>query len=283
MNDMNRELIHENLNTAFVDVSALVRHLSGLQFVGGIHIELSSYEADIIFNGGKKVAAREYDHTAGRFAEGDHALKRILIRAQDPCGHISVYAQRAEADDPERVFIDRAIAAEAKRAAGEMNSPAILSISPIKIGAERPGKVMDVLNKKRSAQGEDEMWRDRLELTAELLRSMDSSFAAAKLDFEEAFRNACGIFEADHTFLSPESGFTYHNGRISLPSRPLPEIFAAGIASVIRHILTRVAERRHFGRLHQITTHRMRVLLHRKKGHYERLGMARRLETLLGI
>ena len=45
---MKKQPIHQNLNTSFVNVAALVRYLRGLQFVGSIRIELASYEADII-------------------------------------------------------------------------------------------------------------------------------------------------------------------------------------------------------------------------------------------
>ena len=48
-----------------------MRYLRGLQFVGSIRIELSSYEADIIFTSTNKITAREYDHIAGRISHGD--------------------------------------------------------------------------------------------------------------------------------------------------------------------------------------------------------------------
>ena len=71
---MNRDPIHQNLNTSFVNLGALVRYLRSLQFVGSIRVDFSSYEADIILNGSRAVRAREYDHIAGRISQGEHAF-----------------------------------------------------------------------------------------------------------------------------------------------------------------------------------------------------------------
>jgi hypothetical protein len=68
--------IHENLSTAFVDLTALVRHLRGLQFVGSVRLEFASYEAEIFFTPTKRIQAREYDRLAGRIAQGERALER---------------------------------------------------------------------------------------------------------------------------------------------------------------------------------------------------------------
>src|SRR5215210_6521936 len=108
---MKKEPIHQNLNTSFVDVGALVRYLRGLQFVGSIRIELSSYEADIVFTSSKTIIAREYDHIAGRISHGQQALQRILIRAKEPHGRIHVYKA---GDGDGTVFIDKSIVSGAR-------------------------------------------------------------------------------------------------------------------------------------------------------------------------
>ena len=71
---MKKQPIHQNLNTTFVNVEALVRYLRGLSFVGSIRIELASYEAEIVFTSSKTVRAREYDHDAGRISHGEEVL-----------------------------------------------------------------------------------------------------------------------------------------------------------------------------------------------------------------
>ena len=88
---MKNRPIHENLDTSFVNLSALVRYLRRRQFVGGVRVELSGYEADIVLTAENQMKVREHDRIAGRIAEGEEALQRLLIRAREPGGIINVY------------------------------------------------------------------------------------------------------------------------------------------------------------------------------------------------
>src|SRR6476620_11561615 len=110
---MKQRLIHRNLSTTFVDIDGLVRHLRDLQFVGVVHIELCSYEADIIFTATKRLQARERDHAAGLTSQGADAFRRILVRAREPHGRLHVYQSMTNADD-RKIHIDEAIAARAR-------------------------------------------------------------------------------------------------------------------------------------------------------------------------
>lgn len=93
---MKNRPIHENLDTSFVNLSALVKYLRRRQFAGQVRIELSGYEADIYLSAENQLRVREYDHIAGRIAEGEEALQRILIRSREPGGIINVYQTVAE-------------------------------------------------------------------------------------------------------------------------------------------------------------------------------------------
>ena len=88
---MKNRPIHENLDTSYVNLSALVRYLRRRQFCGNVRVELSGYEADIAINGEDQMRVREHDRIAGRVSEGDEALQRLLIRAREPGGIINVY------------------------------------------------------------------------------------------------------------------------------------------------------------------------------------------------
>lgn len=114
---MNGEPIHENLSTAFVDLPSLVRHLRDLQFSGIVFIELSSYQAEILFAGNGKIYGREYDHLVGRIAQGNAALIRILRRSREKIGRISIARLSAAeiAKYARKPFIDDRIAAEATK------------------------------------------------------------------------------------------------------------------------------------------------------------------------
>jgi hypothetical protein len=88
--------IHENLDTAFVNVAALVRYLQARKFTGRIHVELDEYDADVFLNADASPNVRETDHATGRTAVGDAALQRLLVRAREAGGLVSVYEELAE-------------------------------------------------------------------------------------------------------------------------------------------------------------------------------------------
>src|SRR5215203_5540289 len=93
---MKNRPIHENLDTSFVNLSALIKYLRRRQFAGHVRVELSGYEADIYLTAENGLKVREYDHIAGRIAEGEETLQRILIRSREPGGIINVYQTVAE-------------------------------------------------------------------------------------------------------------------------------------------------------------------------------------------
>jgi hypothetical protein len=97
---MNNRPIHENLDTSYVNLSALVRYLRRRQFAGNVRVELSGYEADISLTATNEMRVREHDRIAGRVAEGEEALQRILIRAREPGGIINVYQAFSEETAP---------------------------------------------------------------------------------------------------------------------------------------------------------------------------------------
>lgn len=113
---MKGEPIHKNLSTAFVDLPSLIRYLRDLQFSGIVFVELSSYQAEIIFTSGGRIFAREYDHLIGRIAQGNGAFIRILRRSKEKIGRVSIVRlSSAEIRNYVRKpFIDDRVAAEAR-------------------------------------------------------------------------------------------------------------------------------------------------------------------------
>src|SRR5918999_5784363 len=83
--------VHENLDTAYVNLAALIHYLRQRDFQGHVHVLLDEYEADIFLSVGEKPGIRETDHATGRTDEGEAALQRLLVRAREPGGLVSVY------------------------------------------------------------------------------------------------------------------------------------------------------------------------------------------------
>ncbi|HUR97501.1 MAG TPA: hypothetical protein VMZ26_05465 [Pyrinomonadaceae bacterium] len=264
---MKKEPIHRNLNTSFVNVSALVSYLRGLQFVGSIRLELSSYEADIIFTGSNKIIAREYDHIVGRISHGEQALERILIRSKEPHGRIHVYKS---ADGPAghyngSVFVDKIIVSGARSMAasdgGALARDGRRTVLPGRSESEN-ALVLGALS--------------------DLLRIIDESLAKRNLSFGGAFRNACKTIAADFPFMThSEEAIVYRNGKIRLTSNADSSSVAAAVFAALEPIFSRLRSDDKYAELLHPLVNKLRECAAARKPEYVSLGLMSRLETLL--
>lgn len=87
-------VVHQHLDTAYVNLAALVRHFQQRDFEGRVHIELDEYDADIYLSARAQPRVRERDHVTGRESTGEGALQRVFVRASEPGGLISVFEGR---------------------------------------------------------------------------------------------------------------------------------------------------------------------------------------------
>ena len=277
---MMRNPIHKNLNTAFVNLAALVRHLRTLQFVGTIHVEMSSYEADIEFTAANTMRASEHDHVEARIAYGEKALQRIIVRAKEPGGRISVY-RGSEPRSERTVFVDRAIIARANRMIADTGDTPVRNfcrgLADLSVKLPAGNKACDNTN-------EHENWTEVLNLVSELLRTVDESFSRSNINFSEAFKNACGFISGEHPFLDPDSDvFSYIDGFISVRQRLSGFDLASGIVAALARILNRLREDSYFRKTHHLALHRIRVLANQRKSQFDRHLITNQLEHLLGV
>ena len=261
---MKKEPIHQNLSTSFVNVAALVNYLRGLQFVGSIRIELSSYEADIIFSSSRKITAREYDHIAGRISHGEHALQRILIRAKEPHGRIHVYrAGHGYAGGDEPVFIDKAIITNAREMAASLG------------GTRSRGAGFDVFSSERENSS-------LLGALSDLLRIVDESLAVGKLSFPAAFRIACDRVAHAFPFMQNANGaLAYKDGEIVLNVEVDSDDITAAVFAALRPIFKRLRQHAKYSELLRISSDRLREISTARSSEFVRLGLMRHIEALL--
>lgn len=342
---MKNRPLHENLDTSFVNLSALLRYLRRRQFVGSIRVELSGYEADIVLNKENQMNVREYDRIAGRIAEGEEALQRLLIRAREPGGIIHVYQQTAEtektqaesiskptikipnlsAETPPRAAaqLTETAVTEAKKAVANGNSvtvkavpaeiPPAVKVLPTTGGDaakieiikqpaieknEKPAAAKPKIKlpdfpfelsnhfegkaKKNRLSGEE--WQTLLNLTGELLKTIDDCLVKAKLDFTAAFQKAGAEVSADYPFLNPTAEiFVYKHGKLGMSEQTNAKIFAAGINEALRRILDKLAASPKFAEVHRYTVHKIIALIHQRKPLYDKFSITPQLEKNLGI
>lgn len=309
---MKNRPLHENLDTSFVNLSALIKYLRRRQFAGQVRIELSGYEADIYLTAENQLKVREYDHIAGRIAEGDEALQRILIRSREPGGIINVYQTVAENES----LIEKTEAVsivekkEPKPALMIENKPSDIKINgtngkpKIEVPANGSGQpetpkteekisapktILPKLpfelsnkfeNRAKQAALSDEDRELFLNLTGELLGTVDRSLATAKLEFTSAFQKACAEIAADYPFLTT---LDYSKGKIYYADHTNPKFFVAGILEALRRILDKLAQNPKFAEVHRSTTQKILALIHQRRPFYDRFSMTKPLEKILGI
>jgi hypothetical protein len=321
---MKNRPIHENLDTSFVNLSALIKYLRRRQFVGQVRIELSGYEADIYLTAENQLKVREYDHIAGRIAEGEEALQRILIRSREPGGIINVYqtvaenevvqkVENFEVEKPKKkesviepmaepVLQNKPLPAEIKGTNGNGNGQPKVEFpaggnaqtsaneaskkneSPLSAPKSKlPNLPFEFTNRVESKAKQPNLSNeDRellLNLTSELLGTIDRSLAMAKLDFTTAFQKACAEISADYPFLTT---LDYSKGKIYFAADANSKFFVAGILEALRRILEKLGANPKFGEVYRYATQRILALIHQRRPFYDKFSIAKPLEKILG-
>ncbi|HEX8891523.1 MAG TPA: hypothetical protein VF779_20410 [Pyrinomonadaceae bacterium] len=205
--------VHQNLDTAYVNLAAFVRYLQQRQFDGYIHVELDEYDADVLLSANGEAHVRERDHTTGREAEGGDALQRLFVRAIEPGGLVSVYEnvveEESNIEDDELAAIDELP----------------------EIGAAQT----------TTADEEDE-WHGLVRLSGELIATIERAALSAGADFANIFRVVRLGMADDFPFLDPSAGrFDYAHGIVDLRAQPNQSAYVSSIAEAMRRVVDKIA------------------------------------------
>ena len=204
--------VHENLDTAYANLAALVRYLEARDFTGLVHVELEEYGGDLFLHAGRETRARERNYATGQVSEGAEARQRLLVRASEPGGLVSVY--EGETEEAERRDWTAALGGEA---------------------APAPG-----------ASAEEAERRELLQLSGELLGSVERAVLVAGGDFATALHEARVSLTEDFPFLDPLSRrFEYEDGTVRLHAEPSAGLYVSGINEALRRVVERVATVEH--------------------------------------
>lgn len=294
---MKNRPIHENLDTSFVNLSALIRYLRRRQFVGHVRIELSGYEADIYLTAENLLQVREYDHIAGRIAEGEEALQRIFIRSREPGGIINVYQTVSEPEvraekketEPEKQLPSPAVP-QIKVASSNSKSLTGLAVNG-KVPSGKPEvppkpKLPNVpfeFSNKYEAKAKPivlsaEEQALLFNLLGELLGTIDRSLAMANLNFRLAFQKACAEVYSDYPFLK---FLEYSKGKITLDNPPNAKIMVTGVLEILRRILDKLNANPKFAEVYRYTNQRIFALVNQRKSHYDKFFITAGLQKIL--
>lgn len=294
--------VYENLDTSFVNLSALIRFLRERNFAGNLTLRLSGYDADIAFDGNGRMTAREHDRIAGRIAEGDEAFQRVLIRARESGGKIQVFQtveetesferetqpvtenyNKKHADAPREVFKKPTVIEQPvlKNQEEDLFLDEKEKSEPLPL--EFSNQVEERARQTQATTAEE--WQTLLQLTSELLGTIDKTLAAAGLDFQAAFSKARAEIADDYPFLKSSTGeFSYSNGKITLRDESVnAKIFAAGINEALRRILDKLDSNQKFEEVFRQVAQAILALIHRHKPLYDKFFITPQLEKSLGV
>lgn len=217
-------IVHENLDTAFVNLAALLRYLQARKFTGRIHVELDEYDADLFLNGDAAPRVRETDHASGRTAEDEAALQRLLVRAREAGGLVSVYEETA---------------GEIAYNAGSTNVSMNENAANLDAGrANAKTIVSDV------ATEDAEAWDELARVSGELIAAVSRAVASTGADFDTHFSQTRLALADDYPFLDPALGnFEYRDdGAIELRAGKLDaRVYVSGVTECLRRVVDRLA------------------------------------------
>jgi|SRR5215213_7123463 len=217
--DRKNRPIHENLDTAYVNLAALLRHLRGRDFVGRVHVLLDEYEAEVSLDGESAPSVREINHADGREGEGEAALQRLLVRAREPGGRISVYER---ADDAEL----------------NESTSAIGGLSPVRSPAPR-GKTEEGGGETK----EELAWTELLRLSGELIAAVERATLSFGADFAAMFRAARLELADDFSFLDPATQrFHYAHGVVRMQVQISTNTYLSSISETLRRVVDNLAK-----------------------------------------
>lgn len=294
---MKIDLAHKNLNTFYVNLSALLKYLQHWDFVGTVKFEAKAYEAEIIFSPGKKIEARENDHISGRIAVGADVLPRVLIRAHEPGGLINIYEEtelKARVEEvpetaPEIEDLPVEVVEEQKSEQLSLKERLGLPSLPFSFGKkkskEKGGEIfaVDIAEEKKEIDHLED-WHELLALLGEILQTVETTLADANLNFIWVFDKVRGEVFEDYPFLHPNSTiFEYGNGRITMTEQINNNLFIASIAESLERLMEKFHAHPRFDEVRKSVVLSLLELMNKNHAQYDRFFITQQLERVIDI
>lgn len=276
-------VLYENLDTSFVNLWALLRHLSQRAFVGRVHVEMDDYSADVFLTGSNTPLVHEVDRAAGTEVLEEAAMHRLVLRARESPGTISVFEGAGEAvavraDSSPAKIEDLASTA----AAGE------LSVTPPSAAA-RIDLSQSVGSASRSAapvatEAEEMVeWRDVVKVSGELIGSVERALNGANSDFTSLFRAARLELADDYTFLDPTSGGPEYSNSVATAREELPvSSYVAGLSEALRRVVDKTATGDRARRVRERVALDLSLVARKRREVMKRSGFQAQLDRIAG-
>ena len=246
----NGKALYENLDTASVNLWSLLRKLTQRGFVGRVRVELTDYSADVYLNGSDTPVVHEVDGAAGTDILEQAALHRLVLRARETPGKISVFEGANEANafrnpstsaDAPMSFAPGTESINLKVEPQNVVQPAN-SVSPIEIGPEDETMVRERVTQFESEPEPDWQRSLTISLGGELIGAVERGVNASGEDFAALFKAVRLELADDYSYLDPISnGLVYSNDAVSLTQEVPETVYVTSLSEALRRTVDRVA------------------------------------------
>jgi hypothetical protein len=247
---MDKTIKLESLDTSFVKLGALIRHLQQQGFVGRVKVVLDQYEADVFLYGSEEPSVWESDHSTGRNAQGKEAMERLLVRAQEAGGIITIHQKATEADEAAQLSTVKTATA---------NTPAEITKKESSSGAHDQGDTSQ-------PAFEEVDWEALLGASGELIRAIEKTVQDTGEDFAARFQSALIEIADDYSFLEPTTGgFHYSDAKVQLRDRPTATIYVTSLTEALRRVVNKVASAKDGKRFREQLVVELAAVAHQKE------------------
>jgi hypothetical protein len=239
--------VHENLDTAYTNLAALVRYFQNRNFIGRIHVVLDEYEADVMLSGKNPPLVRETDHAKQRTGESEEALRRLFVRASEPGGLISVYESRVSEPGQTKPLGVPGATPPTPLVQPKPDQPEILTVA------------------------------------GELIAGVERAAVSLGVDFNRAFDQARIALADDYGFFDPTvDDFVYKNGVVNLKSNPATNVVVSGVTECLRRTVNTIAKGPKERTIRERIALELALLVRRRKSMLEKFNLSKQLDRIAG-
>jgi len=291
--------MYQNLDTSFVNLWGLLRKLTQDGFIGRVRVELKDYTADVFMTGSSTPLVHEIDRATGTDTLEEAALHRLVLRARESPGRVSVFegADQAVAESNHSgsasegsdwtpsLGSEKALASTFQIPPPLMNEPTIAESQlapPIAASSDdaEASKVLSVV------PGEPTDQKELIAMTkvsGELIGAVERAVYGAGVDFADLLRSARVELADDYPFLDPTSNeFQYANAVVTLKDEPSPSAYVAGLSELLRRIVNKVAEGDRARRMRERVAVELAIVARKQGDALERSGFHEHLDRIVG-
>ena len=157
-----------------------------------------------------------------------------------------------------------------------------------KSGLKLPKFPFELTNKVEEKARQTELsageWQTLLDLTSEIISTVDKTLAEANLDFPSAFEKARLEISADYPFMNPASEvFKYKNEKISMSEQVSSTLFIASVNESLRRIFEKLGGNPKFSEVYKTSIQNILMLIRQRKPLYDKFFITPSLQKTLGV